>query len=92
MVRPSFRATECNMTTPTKVLRQADQARLLGVSRWTVGRIREADPTYPRERQFAPGVTGVLAHEFDNWLRTRPPIERARKQRGTILPPTDAAA
>lgn len=63
-----------------KVLRQADQARALGVSRWTMGRIRENDPSYPAERQFSPGVVGVLADEFDQWLRSRPVVTAGRRQ------------
>lgn len=63
-----------------KILRQADQARALGVSRWTVGRIRESDPTYPPERQVSPGVTGVLADEFDAWLRARPVVTEPRRR------------
>jgi predicted DNA-binding transcriptional regulator AlpA len=59
-------------TTTRKVLRRAEQARALGVSRWTAGRIEATDPSYPRSRQFSPGVVGVLAEEFDAWLKSRP--------------------
>jgi predicted DNA-binding transcriptional regulator AlpA len=63
-----------------RILRQAEQARALGVSRWTVGRIRENDPTYPAERQVSPGITGVLADEFDQWLRSRPLVGESRRR------------
>jgi len=56
----------------TQVLRQSQQAQLLGVSRWTLGRIAKTDPTFPAERQISEGVTGRLADELDQWLRSRP--------------------
>jgi predicted DNA-binding transcriptional regulator AlpA len=62
-----------------RLLRQADQARALGCSRWTVRRIAERDPTYPPQREISPGVVGVLAHELDAWLRSRPVINRSRR-------------
>ena len=57
-----------------RVLRQADQAAALGCSRWTVRRIASSDPTYPPQRQFGPGVFGVLETEFDEWLKSRPAV------------------
>ena len=66
-----------------KVLRQADQAAALGCSRWTVRRIASIDPTYPQQRQFGPGVFGVLETEFDAWLKSRPTVRvRMRGAKG----------
>lgn len=62
-----------------KVLRQSDQAQALGCSRWTVRRIASSDPTYPAQRQFGPGVFGVLEIEFDEWLRSRPTVRVTRR-------------
>jgi predicted DNA-binding transcriptional regulator AlpA len=61
-----------------QVLRKAQQAAALGVSRWTVTRISESDPTYPRERDISQGVTGVLASEFEAWLQSRPVVTEPR--------------
>lgn len=58
-----------------KLLRKAEIARRLDVSRWTVYRIAETDPTFPREREISPGVRGRLEHEFDEWLRSRPVVD-----------------
>ena len=54
-----------------KILRQAEIARRLACSRWTVRRIAEADPTFPALRDISPGIRGVLEDEFDAWLRSR---------------------
>ncbi len=62
-----------------KILRQAEQAAALGCSRWTVRRIAESDPTYPPQRQFGPGVFGVLESEFDEWLKSRPVVRVQRR-------------
>lgn len=67
-----------------KILRQADQARALGCSRWTVRRIAESDPTYPRSIEVSPGIVGVLETDFDAWLRSRPLIDRPRR-RGCLV-------
>jgi predicted DNA-binding transcriptional regulator AlpA len=60
-----------------RVLRQADQARAISASRWTVRRLVNSDPTYPPQREFSPGIVGCLESEFEAWLRSRPLAERA---------------
>lgn len=62
-----------------RILRQAEQAAALGCSRWTVRRIADADPSYPPQRQFGPGVFGVLESEFDAWLKSRPAVRPQRR-------------
>lgn len=66
-----------------KLLRQADQARALGCSRWTVRRIAASDPTYPRAVVVSPGIVGVVEEDFNRWLRSRPVIDRPRP-RGAV--------
>jgi predicted DNA-binding transcriptional regulator AlpA len=66
-------------TATPRLLRQADQARLLGVSRWTIRRIAATDPTYPPSIELTAGVCGVLAEELDKWLRARP-LRSARRR------------
>jgi predicted DNA-binding transcriptional regulator AlpA len=73
-----------------RILRQSEQASALGVSRWTVRRIADNDPTYPRDREISPGIVGVLAEEFEAWLRSRPIVEQPRR-RGRSAP-TDTVA
>jgi predicted DNA-binding transcriptional regulator AlpA len=55
-----------------KVLRQADQARILGCSRWTIRRIIETDSSYPAQREISRGISGVFEHELQSWLESRP--------------------
>jgi hypothetical protein len=45
-----------------------------------VRRIAASDPTYPPEREFSAGIRGVLAEDFDRWLRSRPVINRPRRR------------
>jgi predicted DNA-binding transcriptional regulator AlpA len=65
-----------------KVLRQAEIARRLSCSRWTVRRIAETDATFPAEREISSGIRGILEDEFDAWLRSRAPVSRAQVSRG----------
>lgn len=65
--------------TPPKVLRKSQQAAALGVSRYTIIRLQANDPTYPVEREFSPGIVGVLAEEFDAWLQSRPKVGKKKR-------------
>ena len=60
-----------------KILRQSEQARRLGCSRWTAARIAKADPTYPAEIEISAGIRGVAESDFDAWLQSRPLRQRA---------------
>ena len=55
----------------TKILRQSEQAKRLGCSRWTVRRIGADDPTYPKTVQVSPGIEGVFEDELEAWLESR---------------------
>lgn len=65
---------------PEKVLRQAEQARLLSCSRHTVWRKVKDDPDYPPQREFSPGVVGCLESEFNAYLRSRPVLPAPRRR------------
>lgn len=66
---------------PERVLRQFEQAERMGVSRWTPRRLAASDPTYPPQRQFAPGIVGCLETEFEAWLKSRPVAGKGRARR-----------
>ena len=61
-----------------KILRQAERARRLNVSRWTERRIAVSDPAYPQEIEISPGVRGIPEAEFDAWLQSRPRVTRTK--------------
>lgn len=65
-----------------KVLRQAEIARRLSCSRWTVRRIAKTDATFPAEREISTGIRGILEDEFDAWLRSRQPVTRSQRNSG----------
>lgn len=68
---------------PEKVLRQAEQARLLGCSRHTIWRKVKEDPAYPAQREFSAGIVGCLESEFNDYLRSRP-VLAAPRRRGRV--------
>jgi predicted DNA-binding transcriptional regulator AlpA len=65
-----------------KVLRQAEVARRLSCSRWTVRRIAETDASFPAEREISPGIRGILEDEFNAWLHSRQPVARSQRASG----------
>ena len=62
------------------VLRTLEQARRLGASRQTIWRLVKQDPTYPKQREFRPGLVGCLQSEFESWLTSRPVLTAPRRR------------
>lgn len=52
-----------------RLLRQQGAAALLGISRHTLKRIMDRDPTFPRFIELSPGIRMVRAREVRAWLR-----------------------
>lgn len=66
-----------------RLLRQKAVAALLGVSRHTLRRIIQADPTFPRFFELSPGITMVRARAVRRWLRRK---ELQARERAPICP------
>ena len=54
-----------------KLLRRGQVERLLGMSRWTLTRLQQRDPTFPRFFELAPGVAVMRADALRTWIRLR---------------------
>ena len=54
-----------------KLLRQKAVAAFLGVSRHTLRRIMDSDPTFPRFIELSPGIHMVRLREVRAWLRRK---------------------
>lgn len=58
-------------TDENKFLRQKGVAAMLGISRHTLKRIIDRDPTFPRFIELSPGIRMVRAREISAWIRTK---------------------
>jgi len=54
-----------------RLMRMKRVAQVLGVSRWTVRRLAETDPTFPRFIEIAPRVRVIREADLAHWLRLR---------------------
>lgn len=63
-----------------KFLRLADVARMLGVSRWTLRRIQEEDPSFPRERAVSSTWSAYSVEEIEQWVAARPVVDAAARR------------
>jgi predicted DNA-binding transcriptional regulator AlpA len=55
----------------SKVLRMKAVAALLGISRHSLRRVIQSDPTFPRFFPISPGVLVVREHQVRAWLRRK---------------------
>lgn len=54
-----------------RLLRMKAVAVLLGISRHTLRRVMNRDPTFPKFIELAPGIRMVRAREVLSWLRRK---------------------
>lgn len=54
-----------------RVLRQQDVQAKVSLKRTTLWRMERAGQ-FPKRRQIAPGLSGWLESEIDEWIRNRP--------------------
>lgn len=66
-----------------KLLRMKAVAALLGISRHTLRRIVQADPTFPRFIVLCPGVRVIRARDVHAWLRRK---ELEARERAPLAP------
>ena len=59
-----------------RVVREAEVRQSTGLSRTTRWKLERAG-SFPRRRQFSPGISGYLESELVEWLRSRPLRESA---------------
>lgn len=56
------------------VVKTKDVLARVKVGRTTLWKL-ERDGTFPKRRQIAPGITGWLSSEVDEWLTGRPRVD-----------------
>ncbi len=54
-----------------RLLRRKGVAAMLGISRHTLRRVIQADPTFPRFFELSPGIAMVRARDVRRWLRRK---------------------
>ena len=59
------------MSTTTAILRPAQAAAYLGVSRRTIYALSESDPSFPRKVVFSSRCVGWRRESLDAWLREK---------------------
>lgn len=59
------------MSATDRWLRQKAVAAFLGVSRFTLARIIQRDPTFPRFVELSPGIRVVRFARVEAWLRAK---------------------
>lgn len=54
-----------------RILRPNEQAKLLGVSRCTLWRFEQTDPTFPRKVKLGVSAAGRLESELMEWIESK---------------------
>ena len=57
----------------------ADAARTIGVSRSTIYRWAQDDPTFPQIRRFGRRVSRIVLDDLTRWVGTRPTLAEAER-------------
>lgn len=58
-------------TAISQYMRRKLVAHELGISRHTLSRMIERDPTFPRFFEITPGISVIARADFDHWLRSK---------------------
>lgn len=61
-----------------RLLRMKAAAALLGISRHTLRRVMQRDPTFPRFFEISPGIHVVRGSKLKRWLRRKELDARTR--------------
>jgi predicted DNA-binding transcriptional regulator AlpA len=69
------------MNTQDKFLRKQGVAYLLGISRYTLRRIMQKDPTFPRFIELSAGIHMVRQSDVEGWLRRKELATREKTAR-----------